>query len=159
MESIFVSWAPTNISASGGVVNTVFSDDIASANDYASFAAIWDEYRVLQMEVHYVPFNRYNLQLSNVDVIGPCFVLVDRDDGTATASMALASNYESADLKSLCDPFKKRVNMASVEDAQFTTTTTTVARNWIKLYGTGFTSSVVFGTIHQFALVQFRGRN
>ena len=155
--STYVSWAPTTlVTSAGGVINTVYSDDISTANDYASLAAVWDEYRVLAMEIRYCPITRYT---GTLNPLFPGFVLIDRDDATAIASASLAANYESADLVMLTDPWKKVVKMGGVEDAQFTTTATPVARSWIKLRFDNSTVSASVGVVHQFALVQFRGRD
>jgi len=158
----YVSWAPTLVTSSGsGLANPVFSDDISTANDYSSFSPVWDEYRVLALEVQYQPYNRYNqtLSVTHATDVAPGFVLIDRDDGTATASLALASNYESARFVNLSSPFKCSVKMAGVEDAGYLTTTSTVARQWIKYYFEALGASHSYGLVHQFALVQFRGRN
>lgn len=153
----YVSWAPSSlVTSAGGIINTVFDDNISTANDYSSFAAVWDEYRVLALKIEYRPISRYS---STLQPLFPGYVLVDRDDSTAIASAALASNYSSSKLVMLSDPFSHQIKMGGVEDAQFTTTASPVARNWIKLRFDNSTVSATVGVVHQFALVQFRGRD
>jgi len=159
LSTKFVSWAPIAlISTGGGLYNTVFPIDLGTANDYASLAAVYDEYRVLGAHMKYLPVNRYNRTAA--EAIGPGFVVLDHDDGTALASLALASNYESAKFVNLSDPWKSApIRMHSIENAVFTTTATPVTRQWIKPYFEALGATKTYGNIFVTAIVQFRGRD
>jgi len=151
---------PDTIQASaGGIVNNVFGDDpsAASWSDWAGLVAVWDEYRVLAMQLMFVPINKYNR--ASTDTIQPIIVIIDRDDATAVGSEALAMNFESHSVHCGSETWTKSVKMAGVEDAVFLTTATTVPSMWIKLYSAGNSASVVLGKIYTTALVQFCGRN
>lgn len=156
--TVWMTYGPSTLVSSGsGVINSVFSNDPSGYNDWSSFAAVWDEYRVLGMTVHYAPYNRYNQSLSII--VGPVFLFIDRDDGTVQTTEALALNYESVKMKNLADPWKITAKMAGVAEATFITTATPVANLWIKSYASGLTNSITYGKTYISALVQFRGRN
>jgi hypothetical protein len=156
--TVWMTYGPNNLQATvGGVINTVVSNDPTGYNDWSSVSAVWDEYRVLGMKMIYYPYNKYNEPTSTV--VGPVFLVLDRDDGVAVASEALAINYESVKMKGLNEKWTFEGKMAGVTEATYITTASPVANMWIKTRADGVTISHSYGRYYIAALVQFRGRN
>lgn len=144
-------------SSAGGVINLVASNDPSVYNDWSSLQPIWDEYRVLGFKWIFMPYNKYNRP--STTVVGPVYIVVDRDDATALTTEALAMNFESVKQKYLGDRITMEAKMAGLNDGKFITTASPVATCWIKMYSAGLTASTDYGKYTMQALVQFRGRN
>jgi len=154
--AIVVASCTFDISSNGsGVVNNVFSSgNVNSINVWSSWAATWDEYRVLGFEVKYEPYNRYNSGTVNV---APIFSVVDQNDSGSLANAATAAEYESCMLHGGSDPWKRVARMSGVSDSQFTPTSSVASHYWIKIYSTGNTISTKIGTVLVTFRIQFRG--
>jgi len=145
------------VSSAGGVISAVISNSLSSMNENASFMAIFDEYRVLAMECHFIWNNNNTFSASLAQA--PFITVIDRDSNGAISTVAAAFNFESAVLHSSGQNFKRTARMHSVEDAAFQTSTPgTGSTFYLKTYGTGFTVSTNYATIFTKFLVQFRGR-
>jgi hypothetical protein len=156
--SVYMTYGPSKItSTSGGLIETVVSNNPSGYNDWSSVAAMWDEYRVLALKMHYSPINKYN---SPTNIIKKhIYVLTDRDDGTAIASEALALNFESVKVHMLDESWSHTAKMAGISEATFITTATPVGNMWIKMRSDQVSISQDYGYIWLEALIQFRGRN
>jgi hypothetical protein len=141
----------------GGAIATVFGDSPAAYIDWASAAALWDEYRVLCTTIHWMPLNKYNTPTSTI--VGVLYHAIDRDDATALTSESTALEYESARANLLSDKFERTVKMAGIEDSTWITTASPTSRMWIKFYSSGLTASTNYGKVWVDAIIQFRGRN
>jgi len=70
-------------SSVGGLINPTFAfNNPSSASDWASTIALYDEYRVLGMEVRWKP-NAYTA--SAISTFAPIYSVVDRDSSSALA--------------------------------------------------------------------------
>jgi len=139
----------------GGIMALVYSCLPNTSADWTSAIALYDEYRVLGMELKFFPNNRYSKVTTTVRA---AVVTVDRDDTTVPTSYLTQTKKASAKLVSLEDPWTITAKMNGIEDAGFITTATSVTAFSFKLYSDGLTVSTEFGLAFIEYLVQFRGR-
>jgi len=144
-------------SDSGGVVTPLaVSSDPTGAVNWSNFAACFDEYRVLGMQFEYYPNDRYDPGLTQHQ--RPLAVVVDNNGNAALGSYAAAANYESLQMKSTSDPFKRVCNMSSLGEAQFFNTgISPLDQFYIKFYAQGLAVSSEYGRWILHWRVQFRG--
>jgi len=154
-----------NAVASGGtgVINTVFDfvNQVQAATDWASFAAIYNEYRVLSGKVHLTPWNPFNQNLAVTTVWPPLYSVTDRADNSSVASLSVVSGYDSVQVHRPGDTVTRSLKMDSGEEASWTVTSSTPAagsRMYIKLFMTGATASTTYYDYLNSYMVQFRGR-
>ncbi len=153
--------AGTLSSSAGGVLNTVFDwySQSSTPTDWASFANLYTEYRILSMEIEFIPWNKYNQPTTSA--MPPVYFVVDKSNNTVLGSIAQAIAYDSCKVESSQEKLKMSVKMSSVEESQFVaigSSPATSARSYIKMYGSGFAASA---NVYDFVcrcVVQFRGR-
>jgi hypothetical protein len=154
-------------STAGGTINNVFTSGSATWNNFASYAALYDEFRTLGMELEYFPSNRYTkVTTTCVPVLG----VVDRADTTALTSFTNALTYASCRPLSLEDPWTSRreyrgssvpsltIKMRGVEEAQWLPVASTFNAMAIKLWSTGLTAATSYGLFLVRGMIQFRGQ-
>lgn len=146
----------SNLSSSGGSqITQTFSSNPASAGDWSSLAAVWEEYRILGMRVKFRPDNRYS---KTTTICRPGYAVVDRGSSAALGSIQAAANHESAKEVDLEDPWSIEAKMNNADEASFISTASPQAFIWIKLWFEGLTASTEYGIIETAWRVQFRGR-
>lgn len=145
-----------------GVLAFSLSNIPNAFTSWASISAMWDEYRVIAMEViwqpNYMPC--VGVASGSTPFMQPNTVVVawDRDSAGAPASLASVWDYASAQCHNICSKFTLKIKMTGSEDAGFTNVSSPVATWYYKFYSTGLTASVAYGNIFSRILVQFRGR-
>lgn len=144
-----------------GVINTVFDpvNQIQTSSDWASLAAVWNEYRVLSAKLQMTPWNKYNLPTTTT--VTPINSVLDRNDNATLGSLSAAANYNSCEQHDPSTQFTRSIRMDSVDEAEWINTGTSpgaAARFYIKLYSSGNTPSIVFYDYIAKYVVQFRGR-
>lgn len=155
LHSVLLTYTEFLSSDGAGVMKPIYSDDVSGYADWASFAAVYDEYRALGLRVEYFPDNRYS---KTTTICRPLITALDRNDATVLASYSTAVAYASATKESLEDPWVREIRMNGVEDAEFVTTSTPAAKNYFKAYASGLSATVEYGMIVLYCLVQFRGK-
>jgi len=141
----------------GGVIAQVFStEDVRSSSDWGNISSSYDEYRVVAMEVLYVPIIRYDTAFP----YPPMITVVDRSDIAAMSSYSTSATHESAVMKIPNKIWRRVIKMKSTEESDFIATSAASPTSWgsIKIYGSGFTASASYARFQQVFLVQFRGR-
>lgn len=89
--------AATKISSNGAtVVDARLSMDPSSSGDWASYASIYDEFRVVGVGYQFVSTQQYSVTTINQ----PIAVVFDNDDSTALTSYNAAMEYPSCRLTS-----------------------------------------------------------
>jgi hypothetical protein len=137
----------------GGTVDLVYGTGlVTSANDWTSTAAIFNEYRVLAMELEFQPIVSYTSSYP------PVYWVLDRNASGTLGSYVVCANHESANLKSSRYPHKVVIKMDGPDEAVWTSTSTTFSWGWIKVFGTNFATSQNVGLINLRFLVQMRGK-
>jgi len=140
-----------------GEVLNVFGSSPSSCTDWTSLASMYDEYRTLSIEVHYVPYDRYNRGTTVYTTA--LVVCTDQDDIVPLTSYVAGLTYASSKLMSFDTPWKRVVKMSGIENAVWTTTAAPVNLFCVKCYANGLTNSTTYGKIVIYYLVQCRGRN
>jgi len=153
-------------SSAGGIINNVFTSSSITWPTFSTWAGLYDEFRVLGMQLEFYPSNRYSKATT---ICNPGYGVVDHADTTVLTSYAQAATYASARILSLEDPWSDRreyrgssvpslvIRMDGVEEAQWLPVASTAALLAIKLYFNGLTASTVYGMFILRGLVQFRG--
>jgi len=157
-STVTMHYGPGDVSSNGsGAVLGTYTDDPSGYIDWSSLAAVWDEYRVLSMTVHWLPYNKYNHPTNAI--VGSGFSALDRDDVTSLTTESTILEYSSARAHLLTDKWSRTCKMAGIQDSQWITTATPVPTKCVKFVSQGNTPSFLFGKVYIEALVQFRGRN
>jgi hypothetical protein len=142
--------------ASATAINGTFSFyNPSTAVDWSDYSSSYDQYRVLGVELHFVP----NASTANfANSYAPIATVVDRDTSTALVSYASADNYASLEMHCLDRPWKRVWHMANVTDAQFFNTQALPSTSGaFKLFASGL-SNVTYGRFICYWRVQFMGR-
>jgi hypothetical protein len=139
-------------SDASGVWHAELGNSPTGFSNWASYAATFDEYRILGAELQFHPVE-YNGQLVNQ---APIVAVVDLDDATALTSYLLGARYPSSIEANGGRPFKLRYHMSGAENAQFVSTNAPVTTQWFKTYSTGNSASTQLGRVFIKFIVQFR---
>jgi hypothetical protein len=144
----------TELVASGaGILTNVIGSNPASYANWSQYVNVYDEYRVLGLECHYEPYNKYRSAPNQ----SPMSVVSDRADSTALTSYQNALEYSSVSLFNTAQSWTKGVKMSGTEEATFTPIGVGVSSLYIKLYASILTNSTAVGRLTSTVLVQFRG--
>lgn len=156
----------TALATGGGVtvLNPVFANDPSGSSEWSSCQALFDSYRVLAMELKFIPASYVGTGLTG----GTLLIVSDYEDATALASQAAALQYDSVQLRNIgtttnpsavgwrYGPWKARGNnmlWSSTLTGMFTQ-----AVGSIKCRADSLTATTGYGAIVLYWLVQFRGR-
>lgn len=151
------------VASSGtGVINTVFDAYLqaSSVTDWTNFTGLYQEFRILSMEVELIPWNKYNLATTTVAT--PLYSVTDRTSSSTLASAAVTVAYDSMKVSEPSTRHKRVIKMNGADEAAWTQTGATPAsasRLYVKLYSAGNSNSVTYYDFVARILVQFRGRN
>jgi hypothetical protein len=157
MEYDMIIGEQMDVVYSSGVINNVFSTDPSTAPDWSSLQAEFDEFRVLAMEVHWVPRNKYDY--STLTPRPTIFSIVDHSDGVAAlSSYDTAVQYESAVLHSTADEFKTRWSMSGTDEAGYIPTASPSPVGSVKYYSSYSGATGTAARVHIVRRVQFRGK-
>jgi len=141
--------------SAGGVINSVMPILPTGASQWTGLANIYDEYRVLMLEVEYVPF--YS-SLPSTLVGGLMVMVLDHDSATALASFAVGTQYESFLSAPIDRRLKQHYRMSSTLEAEWINTSSPVNPGSVKSYVSNLSANGVYGTFIQTWRVQFRGK-
>lgn len=150
--------------SAGGLINTVFDSmsQLAACQDYASFQNTYTEYRILSMDIEFVPWNKYNQGLGPGVNLAPVYVVEERDTATAIPNIATAIAYLTVQIIEPSKRFRKVIKMNDIGEAQFLPSGTSVAttdRMYVKLYSIGNGVSIPVYDFIVRIMVQWRGRS
>jgi hypothetical protein len=137
-----------------GVNATVWSNNPSVASNWAGAAAVFDEYRVLALQIEFEPIKFNGQSIAQA----PIATVVDMDTSTALTGYTLATQYSSDSLHSGGTRFTCQALMSGSADSNFVSTGSTVATYWIKSYSAGNTISSTIGRVIVTYLVQLRGK-
>jgi hypothetical protein len=143
-------------SAAGIIANTFPVSNPSGCQNWADYAAVWDQYRVIASRLVYVPSNKYG-KTSSSPVCVPGFIVVDRDSSSALTGYSESAGYASNKFVSLEEKFSAEWHMATTEEGLFTTTASPVTDGAFLLFWSGLTVSTEYGRIVTQYRVQFRG--
>lgn len=146
-------------SSAGGVLNTVFtnSNQAGASADWTGLSALFKEYRILAMQIDYIPWNQYSK--ASTTVVTPLYVVSDRETATALTSVADAVGSASCRIYSLDNKWSRSIRMDGVEESQWTVSGSAVASTactYLKCYASGLSNSTIYGDFISSCVVQFR---
>lgn len=147
---------------SGIVTNQYRSTDVTTVQDWASLQAVWKEYRVLAMELEYIP-----IALSSSSPI--CLGVAGTHNGTTTApaSMAEIAAYDSVAFTTSGSGannttgkkfFKYSYRASGTDELEFIDIASAITKPFnIYSYSTIGTASAVYFEVLQRFTIEFRG--
>lgn len=138
-----------------GALATVISNSPVQAQNWLSYAATFEEHRVLAFRVEFDPL--WIAGGSTAATLAPIASVVDRTDSTALTGYGLAERYSSHKKTPGQKRFHQLVTMTGTEESDFHPTSAPTANNWIKFYSSGNTASLTIGRLNVVLLIQFRG--
>lgn len=147
----------TITTTAGGVINnTLGSNLVTSTHSWSSWPAVYDEYRVLGMELFFEPLDQFTTATFHR---GYVIVVVDNDDLTlALTSASQAGGYTSSRVRSLCRPWHMSCKATGAEHMQFSTTGGAPSAVYgFKLFSDGNSNTTVVGQYILYHIVQFLG--
>jgi len=140
----------------GGILNNTQAFSLSSMSQSSSVQALWDEYRVLAVEVLWIPQAEDVAQVP-AEASAPLAIVIDRDSGNALTSLSQAMSFASAVVRCVHKRQKIVYKMSGSEDAQFLPSSTATPA-WVKIYGGAFTIATLYGNLILRSVVQVRGR-
>lgn len=151
----------TVVTSAGGLNADVYGSNPAGGTGWASLAAVYDEFRVLGMELRYVPTARYNRPVGVAEV--PMAVVIDHDNATALASyhgvVPAADAYESVTLQGIEDPWTRVARLSDFNEATYQNTNAPASTFYIKtFYQSGTAAAAELGRFLLVWKIEFRGR-
>ncbi len=138
-----------------GNLATVISNTPVQASNWANYAAVFDEYRILSTRATFVPATF----TGGASLITRCPIasVIDRSDSTALTGYTLAERYSSHKKTRGGGKFSQHWAMASVDESAFVQTSAPAANGWFKVYSSGNTASLTIGRYEVVLILQFRG--
>lgn len=162
----FVRYSPTDLAsnAGGAVVLTFNCQNVSGAQDWSNLAALFDQYRVIEMKVKYFPYQQAANSVSSRD-IAPLYCVRDYNDATGLTSVAQALQYNKVRTINLFSRWTAIMRMSTKASAQsngadgWFPTSNPPTHQAMKFYGTGFDLSQTYGNYVIEAIIQFKNRN
>lgn len=145
-------------SSGGGVLSgTVGNDTVTTLSEWANLANLYQEYRVLAIQLDYVPNSNMTYNAAKVPSVGAAAVLHVPITGAPTT---LASQLENATFKYLKSgtPLRIAWKARNYEELGFVSTAGSVAHGGITWYVDGLTAATKYGELVSTFLVELRGR-
>lgn len=116
----------------------VVSMDVTGITQWASFANIFDEYRVRKASLKVVPaYVNFGAAATALSAM-PCICVVDYDDGTALSSLSNAIQYDSAEIMYLGSNDSRTLSITAFPEGQpdlaWVTTSSPTVPFWFKFW-------------------------
>jgi hypothetical protein len=142
-----------------GVTSTSHSSDPTGMTQWANMIGNVDAYRVLALDLEFLPVNIYNntLSIANASALGTYFEVVDMNSAVALTSGTVACEFAS--MKAHCGgtPWRRVARAAGRELMTWNDTNTSPTYLFaIKTYSSGNTASITLGQYVIRRLIQFR---
>lgn len=147
----------TTTSASGlGIVATELTFNPNTTTEWTSYAARYREYRVLAVEVHFIPSQVVNISGA---VCGPCAVATNKG-GVLGTPTSIGQVYALANSKPklMFKPWSYQIRPDDYTDLDVGSTSTPSSEFSMLVYGDGFTNSLLVGRYFIKWVVQFSSR-
>lgn len=156
---VLTDMVTTSVTA-GGIFNTVYQSDPTTMTQWANMIGNVDEYRVLAIEAHFVPVNRYNQTLSVGYAAGvsPIITVIDNNSVVALSSLQVGAEFASSKLHSGSDPWTVVAKASNRNHMLWVDTNNSPTYVYsIKTYSTGNFASINLGQTMIRRIIQFRG--
>jgi hypothetical protein len=145
----------TASSNGSGVIATTYTTNPNGTNGWSSWVALFDEYRVLALELKYVPLWH---TLPSGTAGGTLLMVVDHDSVAALSSFNNACNYESLKTGSIDRPMTHTYRLDGTLESNFINTSSPTGLQGVKVYANGLTNSTQYGNFIGTFLIEFRGK-
>lgn len=166
---------PLTTSSTGGLetrynisnpTNVLFGSEVVQ--DWSSFAALYDQYRVFAVKIKYIP--NFPNNESTLTVFRPLYMVTDYDSIVVLASVNEAIQYENLRVKNLQRPFSFYIRVPKlIATYGVTGATVQVAQGWfdiayptdtgaIRTIATDLSASSIYGTFVITYYVGFKNR-
>lgn len=154
-----LSYVGTALGGTGGIGQAVNNVTVSTVSDWAGYAATYDEYRVLGMELDYLP----NYPGGNSAVVHAAGFGVTTHSTDSFVSPSVDSLVQRSNWRPFYTSvaYKEQWHMASIEEAGFVSTAqagTAPLLGTIALFAPGATTASSYGYFVGTFAVQFRGR-
>ncbi len=149
------------ITTAGGTISTVFDaySQASTGVDWASFINLYQEYRILSMEIELIPYNTYNFPTTST--LGPMYTVTDRGTNAALTSLATTVAYDSMKVQLPSKRIIRQIKMDGLDEAGWianSASPATGSRLFIKTWSSGNVASTTLYDFIARVIVQFRGR-
>jgi hypothetical protein len=145
------------MSTAASIISDVFNDLPTSSPDWASLSSVFAEYRVLSMNVRYIPILS-GASVSTLSYNVAYMVWSANSDVTPLTTYLQAANYPVKRVFSLNSTASLSHNMRGAEEATFVDVSSSVVDYTFKIVATGLSASANYGRYVLTYLIQFRGR-
>lgn len=142
-------------SSGAGVIATTFTTNPNGTNGWSSWVALFDEYRVLALELKFVPLWH---TLPTGVAGGTLLMVVDHDSVAALSSFNNACNYESLKTGSIDRPMTHTYRLDGTLESNFINTSSPTGLQGVKVYANGLSNSTQYGNFIGTFLIEFRGK-
>jgi hypothetical protein len=141
-----------------GILSASITTDPSSATDWASFAASFNEYRTLAMELDVVPVKPFTASTSANQSDVPFFSAVSHETGFSPTNVASLTGLESCKIHHPGSKMSREWKMAGPDEAQFIATASPVSWGAIAFFADQATTGATVQMLKTW-LVQFRGHS
>jgi len=148
-----------NSDGSGNIAAYWTPGSVSSSTDWSSYAATYQEFRVLGMQLHYVPFYNGTYNSTVKPTVG-AIATVHIPLGSTPASVDEVTQHTTWKSLKTSATLNQDWRMYGIEESVFTPTASPTGANHggIVLYVDTATASVRYGSVFLTFLVEFRGR-
>jgi len=142
-----------------GVYSASLSSNPNTTSEWSSFVALYEEFRVLAMEVTFQPYYPHWASTSALSMTSfPVVYYPQRYGANVATSYNTAMQFAGAKIRSIQERTVVTIRMAGSQEAQFQNVSTPVGFFGIGVYGTGGSASAGYAQAFVRLLVQFRSR-
>jgi len=148
----------TVTSTAGGVINNVFVNSPAGSSEFSSLALLFEEYRVLGFEIHFVPFYpHWGSTTALAQNQAPLVHWPQRNAGTAAPTTYTgAYQYAGAKVSSIQDEWRESIKMSGTLESEWVNTSAPISVAAVAVFGSGFSNSIQYGIAFSRWLLQMR---
>ncbi len=140
-----------------GEISGYFTTDVTSTTDWSSVSSVYQEYRVLAMEVRYIPLYTVPVAGGNLPAVG-AMDYVHYNGATAPTSLDQVLQNANHKVWHTHKPLAMHWKMRGTEEASWTYTGAAVDHGSIRWFVNGASASVNYGKFVITYLVECRGR-
>jgi hypothetical protein len=152
------------VAAAGGTLTNVFTSDptVGTPQGWTAWAARFREYRVLAIEAEFCPPYLHATPVvagAESAAVFPLYEVEDRASGTPLGSYTAAAAYASLQMHPINSRWKRRMDMSSTDEAQFSSTgSSPAAPFYILWYAANLLAAANFGRARIAYVIQFKNR-
>ncbi len=145
------TYATAATTSGAGVIDLVFGNSPAVFNQWSTWASLYHEYRVLAIELEYLPIKNVSSWAYGIGIS-----VADRQTSATLGSITAAINHESAQKHQMFQNFKRTVRMLGTPDANWVPTASPAATNYIKVYSFNNATIQTIGYFFLKFLIEFK---